>query len=151
MRSAVRQADTQMSPQSGVARALEELQAERQNLSARLEKIDGLIATMRDVFHLPNKTVNAATRPRTLAAVVTASKGAGKNSHRATPSEAAILAALNNGPIAPRALEDRLGVERGTLRYQLRVLQERRLIVCTGTTASRRVALAPAKSAKEEP
>lgn len=38
---------------SPIVRALAELQTERANMAARLEKLDTLIALMRDLFHLP--------------------------------------------------------------------------------------------------
>jgi hypothetical protein len=41
--------------QSHIARALEEMLTERSLLAARLEKLEALIAAMRDAFHLPDR------------------------------------------------------------------------------------------------
>jgi DNA-binding MarR family transcriptional regulator len=55
--------------------------------------------------------------------------------------------------MSPGELARTLGVDRAILRPQLRALEQRGIIVSTGVTASRRVALAPVKRApaKEVP
>ncbi len=53
-------------------------------------------------------------------------------------------------PVKPGELAKAMGLTLPTLRYKLKPLQKQRLVVITGTTASRRISL-PGKQAKEEP
>ena len=58
-----RQAGRQMSPTSShIGRVIDELEAEREHLTARLAKVDAAIATMRELFHLPNGKPPATAR-----------------------------------------------------------------------------------------
>ena len=125
---------------SPIAQALAQLQLERDNLSARLAKVDALIVSMRDVFHLPNRPT-LVNRPAREAPAHT--NGRGK------VSSEAIRAALREGPMSPGALADRLGIPRPRLRYTLAQLEADGDVLVTGVTASRRVAL-PGR-AKEVP
>jgi DNA-binding transcriptional ArsR family regulator len=127
--------------QSHIARALDEMLTERSLLAARLDKLDALIAAMRDAFHLPDR-----------ASRVNGHKNGNGNGH-GTVTEEAIRKALAADPLSPGELARTLGVDRAILRPQLRALEQRGLIVTTGVTASRRVALAPVKRApaKEVP
>lgn len=125
-----------------IAQALAQLQLERDNLAARLGKVDALIVSMRDVFHLPGRPTLAHKSARETPA------HANGNGHGKVTAEA-IRAALRDGPMKPGTLADRLGIPRPRLRYTLAQLEAEGVVVSTGATASRRVALpgAPAKEA----
>lgn len=122
---------------SPIAEALEQLQLERTNLLARIEKVDAAIATLRDLFHLP------AERP-----IAKASPAANGNGHEALTTEA-IRAALANGPMSPGDLAVALDVGRVPLRHRVAELEREGVLVSTDTTVSRLVALSgtPAKEA----
>lgn len=62
----------------------------------------------------------------------------------------ALRAALRSGPMAPRDLARVLNVDRSTLRYQLKLCESAGMVVSTGATANRRIALS-GKPAKEVP
>lgn len=126
-----------MNSNSPIAAALEQLQLERTNLLARVEKVDAAIATLRDLFHLPTE--------RTIGKVTAAVNG---NGHGALTTDA-IRAALARGPLSPGDLAAALDVGRVPLRHRVAALEREGLLVSTGTTASRLVALAgtPAKEA----
>lgn len=131
---------------SPIGAALEQIELERANLTARLAKVDALIAQMRDVFHLPEaRRVNGH-----------AAKAKG---HRPAPrvvsSDGQVTAetiseALRDGPLSPADLAKRLDVPRANLQRLLAVMTSQRLIVATGVTQSRRYTL-PGKPAKEAP
>ena len=134
---------------SGIGRALDELLAERQHLVARLAKLDAGIATLRDLFHLPAPAAPVnGTKTRLSAAAPPANVN--EHSERSELDET-ILAALRDGPQAPGELAAALKVERSLLRYHLKQLEAGGLVVSTGVTVSRRVALAPSAAAKEAP
>lgn len=133
-----------MTVQSGIARAIQELLTERQNLAVRIEKLDALVADMRAVFHLPAPE-RSNGKPREARPV------AERSVRRASPVDALIIARLKDGPMAPGALADVLQCDRPALRYRIKQLEAQGAVVSTGTTASRRVALAPGRSAKEAP
>jgi hypothetical protein len=130
-----------------IAAALAQLQLERDNLAARLEKVDGLIASMRDVFHLPHvpARLNGHTAPSRKAAPKPRATDNGRGL-----SVDAVRKALKDGPLSPGAIEDALGAPKGSLRYQLGKLVDQGALTATGTTAARRLALAD-DSAKEAP
>ena len=135
-------------PVNPVATAVAALEQERDNLAARLQKVDTAIASMRELFHLPKPPAKAnghTPAPRRRVAPPAASNG-----HRVTLDVGAVREALRNGPMAPGALAARLRVDRARLRYQLTKLEEQGIVSLSGTTAARRVALADG-SAKEEP
>jgi hypothetical protein len=120
---------------SGIARALEELQVERDHLAARIAKLDALMAQMRDMFHLPARGSGhkAAAPPAALSIPV----------HAPRPElDKAIRIALHDGPLSPGALATVIAVDRAKLRVRLKQLEATGVIVTTGTTAGRRVALA---------
>lgn len=134
-----------MTTASPIAAALEQLELERANLAARLDKVDALIASMRDVFHLPrgprlnghaHAKVEKAARPA-------------KNGHGSISTDA-IRAALRRGPMSPGALAAALQVPRARLGYHVTKLEEQGVLTTSGTTASRRIALAD-RPAKEDP
>lgn len=130
---------------SRIGAALDELIAERQHLAARMEKIDDLIATMREVFHLPSGDTHRARPAR-------AAPRPSGNGRRAAISAAAVQAALADGPLGPGELATALNIDRGRLRYHLLKFERDGLVVSTGSTANRRVALAgKAAPAKEVP
>jgi hypothetical protein len=144
-RQAGRQAGD-MTATSPIARAITELETEREHLVARLAKVDAAIATMRDLFHLPSTN----GRPRAKTQSVAAGRVVKLDStSKAGKFRAAILAALARGPMAPGDLAEKLGRDRAAVRYQVKHLEDAGEIVSTGTTANRQVALAgtPAKEA----
>jgi DNA-binding transcriptional ArsR family regulator len=135
-----------MNSRSHIANVVNELLAERVHLASRLEKVDALIAGVRDVFHLPapprvNGKHPVATKPKL------ASNG---NGHDGRISDELVRVALQNGPLSPGELAARLGVERSRLRFHIEKMQERGLITASGSTSQRRVAL-PEAPAKEAP
>ena len=135
-------------PVNPVATAVAALEQERDNLAARLQKVDTAIASMRELFHLPKPPAKAnghapAPRRRVMPA-------APSNGHRVTLDVEAVRNALRQGPMSPGELAQVLHVDRARLRYQLAKLEEQGIVSMSGTTASRRVALADG-SAKEEP
>lgn len=120
---------------SPIARAVAELETERQNLQARLGKVDEAIASLRALFHLP--AARETTKARN-----TKVPDPEHRSSKGGDTTAAIRAALSNGPLSPGALAIAVGMERANLRRQLTALEAEGLIVSSGTTASRRIALA---------
>ena len=130
-----------MSDKSPIARALAELTTERENLAARLAKVDAAIDTLRDLFHL--KAERPAPKPRATAAAPSTN---GKHGD----VEKAIRAALAGGPMRPGELATELGIERANLRHTLLQLETAGVVVSTGVTAGRRVALA-GRAAEEAP
>lgn len=136
-----------MTSQSPLVRAIAELVTERENLAARLAKVDRLIADMRDIFHLPGE--RSAAKPRASAPEVAGTNGHGSGKGAAT--KAAIRAALKGGPLAPAELSKRLDQPEARLNYHLRQLEQAGVVVRTGVRTSRRIALAgtPAKEAPQ--
>lgn len=126
-------------PTSRIARVLDELVAEREHTSARLQKLDAAIATMHELFHLPRPPVVQARTVRAPRA----------NGH-GTVTAAAIRAALHDGPMRPGDLAKRLGVGRVVLRHALKPLEADGTVISSGVTAARRVAL-PGRPAKGVP
>lgn len=122
---------------SPIARAVSELETEKANLMARVEKVDQAIASLRALFHLP--TNGRAAAPATPAPRA-----------KSDTTTAAIRAALSNGPLSPGALATAVGIERPVLRIHVKRLEADGAIVSSGTTASRRIALA-GRPAKEAP
>jgi DNA-binding transcriptional ArsR family regulator len=141
-----------VSTTSRIAKVVEELVAEREHLSARIAKVDAAIATMQDLFHLPDAPRAQARRNKKDPASdhKRSSRKGSSNGHGELSADA-IRAALKQGPLSPGALAEQLAVERSTLRYHLKQLEEDGLVVSTGVTAGRRVALAPHRTAKEAP
>jgi hypothetical protein len=133
--------------QSRIAGALEQLQEERGVLSARIEKLDTLIAEMQELFHLPSR--NATARRSRRAADTARSRRVRR--FRGGFDLDALKAALRAGAVSPGVLAKQLGIDRPRLRAELRQLEDDGVIVCTGTTSSRKVALAGKAPAKEAP
>jgi hypothetical protein len=130
---------------SNIARAIEEMQTERANLAARLAKVDALIVTMREMFHLPNGHKVKATKAKPPDEAVAPTNGT------KTPlTDAMILAALKGGALSPGAISKQLGVERSRLRFRVAGLEQRGFVTSSGTTAARLIQLT-AKAAKEAP
>jgi Winged helix-turn-helix DNA-binding len=125
-----------MTSGSPIAAALEQLQLERTNLLARINKVDAAIATLSELFHLPT-----LRRVKGLPAV-------SGNGHDVTTD--AIRAALSHGPLAPRDLAVAIGLKVSTLKYRVAKLESAGVLVSTGTTAARRIALAT-RAPKEAP
>jgi biotin operon repressor len=121
-----------MRTESPITRAIAELETEREHLKARLGKVDEAIASLRDLFHLPAKTV--PIQP----AIVSAD--------RDVPS--AILSALTDKPLSPAELASAVGIDRHTLREHVVELERAGKVVSTGATVNRQIALA-APAAKE--
>lgn len=130
-------------PASPIARAIAELEAEKANLAARAAKVDEAIASLRSLFHLPAPPV--ATKPRR----VNGHRSHGSDGHGGE-TETAIRAALAHGPLSPMALSTAVGIVRPVLRIHVKRLEAAGAIVSSGTTASRRIALA-GRPAKEAP
>ncbi len=130
-----------------IAGAIAELLAEREHLAARLAKVDAAIAAVREAFQLPSQPSAADRIQQPRERVKSTSNG---NGHRAELTDGAIVEALKAGPIKPGELGAALGVERARLRARLAQLEARGVVVSTGVTASRRVALAGSRP-KEAP
>jgi hypothetical protein len=126
-----------MTGTSPIARAIAELETERENLRVRIVKVDTAIASLRELFHLPADRLATAPAP---------SNGNGHD----TGINAKIRAALAHGPLSPSALATAVGMERHTLRTFIADLERTGTIVSSGATANRRIALA-ADAAKEAP
>ena len=140
-----------MSPTtSRIARVIDELVAEREHTSARLAKIDAAIATMRDLFHLPpgEKPAAALRISKGSKARTAPTPGATRKGDQALD---AIREALKAGPLSPGELETKLKISRYMLNTHVKQLEADGVLVSTGTTISRRIALAgtPAKEAPQ--
>lgn len=149
---------------SHIGKALEEMETERAHLVARLAKVDALIAQTREVFHLPTaptrgRVPRAKGTPRKVAARrigALTSLGDTDPPPRSTRRGAwedlvhAIRSALADGPMGPGELAAVLKIPRPRLRHYLAQLEHDGIVVATGTTISRRIAL-PGRPAKEVP
>ena len=124
---------------------MQELETERAHLATRLTKVDEAIATMRELFHLPGVVTAARKVPKPRKAPATNGNG-----HHATPSVEAIRAALRKGPLSPGALAEQLGVSPYRLHNSVAKLEAQGVLVSSGATATRRIALA-GSPAKEVP
>jgi hypothetical protein len=131
---------------SPIAAALAQLQLERANLTARLAKVDEAIVTLGDLFHLPT-TALPTRNMKVTDASHQSSKGSNGHAHELSD---AIRAALKSGPMAPGELAAQLKIDRQALRYHVKQLEADRIVVSSGTTAARRIALA-GRPAKEVP
>lgn len=96
--------------------------------------MDQAIASLRALFHL-----RTAERKSSAPEQKSSSNG---------DRTAAIRSALARGPLSPGKLADAVGIDRANLGHLLRALERDGIVVRTGTTANRRVALASA-AAKE--
>jgi hypothetical protein len=132
---------------NNIALAIKEVQAERDHLAARLAKVDALIVTMREMFHLPNTDRAPQRKAKPAPAVAAPTNG---TSTRTLLTDEMIVAALKAGPLSPGELSKRLSVDRSKLRFRVTGLEQRGVVTSTGTTASRLIQLA-AKAAKEAP
>lgn len=132
-----------MNPTGLVAGAIESLVAEREQLASRLQKVDAAISAVREAFHLPQP---APARPERTPSP-TKKNGNGRSSELTVD---AITKALKAGPMKPGDLSSALGVERARLRSRLAEMETRGVVVSTGVTMSRRVALAGSRP-KEAP
>lgn len=125
-----------------IQRAVEELVTERDHLRARLGKVEQLIVSMREAFHLPAEKERALKGSRV--------KRATRNQSQTERVRERIVEALKRGPLSPGDLSSALGLERAFVRRYAADMEAEGLLVATGTTASRRIAL-PSKTAKEAP
>jgi biotin operon repressor len=137
-----------MNRQSPIVVALEQFELERANMLARLTKLDNLIAQTREVFHLPNG--KPARVPMATATPAAANNNGHGNTDELDATDTAILSALKGGPMTPGNLAAKLEMERPAVRYRVKQLEAAGLLVSTGATATRQIALA-GKPAKEAP
>jgi len=131
---------------SPIVQAIEAMQIERSNLVARLEKLDALIAQMRDTFHLPERSNGRrGPVPPVLGHVPRSTKPLRVNG--SLPVEISqVLQSL--GPVAPGVL---LAKAR-TTNYYIHKFVNAGLLVSTGQTTARLISLpGQALPAKEEP
>jgi len=136
---------------SPIVQAIEAMQIERSNLVARLEKLDALIAQMRDTFHLPERSNGRrGPVPRVVAPVPLAAKPLRVVDATAGSLPTKISEVLQSlGPMAPGVL---LAKAR-TTNYYIHKFVNMGLLVSTGKTTARLISLpsqAPS-GAKEEP
>jgi biotin operon repressor len=97
------------------------------------------------------RRVNGSKAPISAPKPSRAAKPSGNGNGHGALSADAIRAALRDGPVSPGVLASTLGVERSRLRYNLAQLEKQGVVISTGSTANRRVALAPHRAAKEAP
>lgn len=136
-----------MSDKSPIARALAELTTERENLAARLAKVDAAIETLRDLFHL--KAERQA--PKVRAIRVAATPAHSSNGHgKSDKTKDAIRAALAHGPLDPNALAAKVGLKRPALAYHTKQMKAAGALVSTGATNAIQYALA-GRQPKEAP
>ena len=131
---------------SPIVQAIEAMQVERSNLVARLEKLDTLIAQMRDTFHLPERSNGRrGPTPRVVAPVPRSAKLLPVNG--SLPVEISQVLQLR-GPVAPGVLV----AKARTTDYYIRKFVNAGLLVSTGKTTARLISLpGQAPPAKEEP
>jgi DNA-binding transcriptional ArsR family regulator len=131
---------------SPIARVITELETERENLTARLAKVDTAIAAVRELFHLPGESASVKTRTTKAAEAEPR-----RSTRKGDKTREAILSALARGPMTPGDLAEKLGIERPALRYQVKQLEATGEVVSTGSTGDRRVAMASGRRPKEAP
>ena len=125
---------------SPIVQAIEAMTLERSNLVARLEKIDTLIAQMREAFHLPVPSERPRPVKRAALRVVDATTGS-------LPVEISQVL-QSRGPIAPGVL----CAKARTTNYYIQKFVNAGLLVSTGKTTARLISLpGQAPPAKEEP
>jgi hypothetical protein len=137
---------------SPIARVIAELENERENLTVRLTKVDAAIATMRELFHLPNGRPAIVRRRQSVVRkqqIVAPANGNG-STRRADKVQAAIAAALARGPLSSADLAARVGLKRPALLYHTVRMKRTGVLVTTGAASSTQYALA-GKPAKEAP
>jgi len=136
---------------SPIARAIAELETERAHLLARVEKVDTAIAAIRDAFHLPAVTERPArtSRVKDTPARKPSQRRQSSRHGNAEISDQDVRAFLQRGPIAPAPFYDHFKLSKHAGRQVLKQLAASGLVRVTGTTVSRRIALAgaPAKEA----
>ena len=136
-----------MSDKSPIARALAELTTERENLAARLAKVDAAIDTLRDLFHL--KAERPA--PKVRAVLSPAPPSSNGNGHgRGDKLKDKIRAALVHGPLDPNALAAKVGLKRPALLYHTSQMKKAGVLVAIGQSNATQYALA-GRAAKEAP
>ena len=130
--------------------AIEAMQVERSNLVARLEKLDTLIAQMRDTFHLPERSNGRrGPTPREVAPVPRSAKPLRVVDATAGSLPVEIIEVLQSrGPVAPGVLVTKAR----TTNYYIHKFVNAGLLVSTGQTTARLISLpGQALPAKEEP
>lgn len=130
---------------STIAEALTAIEAELQAVRTRADQLEAARAALQRIL----TPVAAPPRPAAPAAVGPPTVAHAPTTRRATPAggpgrhDEAILAALRRAgsPMTPKALGAAVSLPVPSLRRVLGDLARRRLVVVTGATATRRVAL----------
>jgi hypothetical protein len=136
--------------QSAIARAVDAIEEERTNLVARLAKVDALLATMREAFHLAPARVVKPKAEKATTRIVRAVKPKPPVNGFKSKHGLVIQAALQKaGPMAPADLAKAIGQTASATRYHVQRLIAAGALVATGSTSKRRIALASAP--KEAP
>jgi len=136
---------------SPIATALEQMEVERANLAARLAKVDELIASTRDLFHLPNGRP-AKVRKNKISEVETKiphRNGQPASTRKADKVKDAIRAALARGAMSSADIAAKVGLNPPAMLYHLSRMKKSGILVTTGASSSTRYALATAS--KEAP
>jgi hypothetical protein len=141
---------------SPIAAAVKQLELERANLLARLAKVDEAIDKLRDLFHLPAASTNPVAKVGVLSEDGSIEPGRDLREHDLTRDSSAITIAirhaLEKGPLSPGDLASKIGnVDRVQLRHQVDQLVQSGVLVSTGSTNARRIALAVSTGPKEVP
>jgi DNA-binding transcriptional ArsR family regulator len=124
-------------------RALQELTSEREECSARLQKLDVALEALRNLIGEeaadPPRAAEARKRPVTP-----------KNEARKTSGvRQEILDALRSGPLSPANLASAIRRETSAAMYHVKKLASSGGVVLTGASNNRRVALSSSAAAKE--
>jgi hypothetical protein len=136
---------------SRIGRVIEELVLEREHTSARLAKLDAAIATMRELFHLPNgKPTIVKKQQSVVRKQQRAAPSNGQPTAKGDQVKAAIRAALARGPMSPADLAATVGLKRAALLYHTLQMKKLGVLVATGAASSTQYALA-GRPAKEAP
>jgi hypothetical protein len=126
---------------SPIVRAVAELVTERQNLAARLAKVDEAIASLRALFHLPSERANSAERKTK---ILNSEDGNSKGDK----AKDAIRAALKLGPLSTAQLGTRVHLTKSAVGYHVRQMKADGELTFLGAGKATTVALAGA-AAKE--
>jgi biotin operon repressor len=135
-----------LSADTSLNAALQALMTSEADHVARLAEVREVIAGLRKVLG-----VTEAGAPRPVAkARITKDPDPELRRSKVDKAKEKIRAALARGPMSPGELAEKLGMERPALRYQVKQLEADGVVVSTGTTAGRRIALV-GRPTKEAP